>query len=144
MSEHNFDRTHSNRPSFTQGVAKRVLDACNREDPDARITYVGVDENGRTRVRIQSSRQSSVETMQRSIRKAMPFAIVRASEDVLDGSLQAELIVPTRDDEFKMAYSQERQALSKRLLSGGASIMAAAGASILLASFLTTLNSQGP
>ena len=83
---------HSDRPSFTQGVAKRVLDACRREDTEASITYVGVDETGRTRVRVQSSISSSVETLQRTLRKAMPFAIVRASENVLDGTLQAELM----------------------------------------------------
>lgn len=83
-----------------------------------------------------------METLQRSLRKAMPFAIVRASEDVLDGSLQAELIVPTVDDEFGMAYAKERQALATRLLSGGATMMAAAGASLLLASFWATLSSQ--
>ena len=139
---HAAPQPHSNRPSFTEGVAKRVLEACRREDADAQITYVGVDENGRTRVRVQSSRESSVETLQRSLRRAMPFAIVRASEDVLDGSLQAELIVPTADDEFSMAYERERQALATRLLSGGATMMAAAGASLLLASFWATLSSQ--
>tara|TARA_B110001452_G_C15215076_1_gene421411 strand:+ start:1201 stop:1635 length:435 start_codon:yes stop_codon:yes gene_type:complete len=132
-------QNHSSRPSFTEGVAKRVLDACRREDGDAKITYVGVDETGRTRVRVQSSTQSSVEAMQRILRKAMPFAVVRTSEDVLDGSLQAELIVPTCDDEFNMAYAREKQALSTRLLSGGATMLAAAGASLLIASFLTTL-----
>lgn len=136
------ESNHSERPSFTQGVARRVIDACRREDADAQITYVGVDESGRTRVRVQSSSESTVETLQRSLRKAMPFAIVRASEDVLDGSLQAELIVPTGQDEFNMAYAQQKQALATRLLSGGATMMAAAGASLLLASFWTTLSSQ--
>jgi hypothetical protein len=136
------ESTHGERPSFTQGVARRVLDACKREDSEARITYVGVDESGRTRVRVQSSTESTVESLQRSLRKAMPFAIVRASEDVLDGTLQAELIVPTADDEFSMAYEQQKQALATRLLSGGATMMAAAGASLLLASFWATLSSQ--
>lgn len=132
----------TDRPSFTQGVAKRVLDACRREDTDASITYVGVDETGRTRVRVQSSVLSSVETLQRSLRKAMPFAIVRTSESVLDGTLQAELIVPTSQDEFSMAYTKEKLTLFFRLLSGGATIIGAAGASLVLASFWTTLNAQ--
>ena len=116
-----------------------MLDACQREDADAHITYVGVDETGRTRVRVQSSTASSVETMQRLLRKAMPFAIVRASEDVLDGSVQAELIVPTDLDEYNIAYAQHQLSTGARLLSGGATILTALGASFLLASFLSTL-----
>jgi hypothetical protein len=133
---------HSDRPSFTQGVAKRVLDACRREDTEASITYVGVDETGRTRVRVQSSISSSVETLQRTLRKAMPFATVRASENVLDGTLHAELIVPTSQDEFSMAYAEARLAFVFRLLTGGVTAMVAAGASLVLASFWTTLASQ--
>ena len=127
------------RPSFTQGVAKRVLDACRHEDTEARITYVGVDEDGRTRVRVQSSRASSVETMQRMLRKAMPFAIVRASEDVLDGSLQAELIVPTNQDEYSMAYTQQKQKFATQMLSSGVTIMATAGVCLIFASFWSSL-----
>lgn len=142
MSSYSDPPNHSDRPSFTQGVARRVLDACRREDAEARITYVGVDESGRTRVRVQSSTQSSVQTLQRILHKAMPFAIVRASEDVLDGTLQAELIIPTADDEFNMAYAKQKQALATRILSSGATMMAAAGASLLFASFWATLSSQ--
>lgn len=130
---------HSDRPSFTQGVAKRVLDACRREDQHAQITYVGVDQSGRTRVRVQSSAESSVETMQRLLRKAMPFASVQTSEDVLDGSLQAELVVPTSHDEYNMMYEEQQKGLANRILSNGATMMAAAGASLLLASVWTAL-----
>ena len=130
---------HSDRPSFTQGVAKRVLDACRREDQHAQITYVGVDQSGRTRVRVQSSAESSVETMQRLLRKAMPFASVQTSEDVLDGSLQAELVVPTSHDGYNMMYEEQQKGLANRILSNGATMMAAAGASLLLASVWTAL-----
>lgn len=97
----------SERPSFTEGVAQRVLDACRRDDPDARITYVGRDEDGRTRVRVHSGGGASVQTLQRSLQRLMPYAKIRTSEDVLDGSVQVEIIVPTSEDERRHAWEME-------------------------------------
>lgn len=95
------------RPSFTEGVAQRVLDACRRDDSDARITYVGRDETGRTRVRVHAGGGASVQTLQRRLQLLMPFAKVRTSEDVLDGSVQVEIVVPTAEDERRSAWELE-------------------------------------
>jgi hypothetical protein len=72
----------------------------------------------------------------------MPFASVQTSEDVLDGSLHAELVVPTSHDEYNLAYEEQRQGIATRVLSSSATMMAAAGASLLLASFWTALQAQ--
>lgn len=115
------------RPSFTEGVAQRVVDACRKEDPEARITYVGRDETGRTRVRVRSGNGASVQALQRALKRLMPFAIVRTSEDVLDGSAQAEICVPTSADEYSMAKAEASGALPQRLLSAGAVACVALG-----------------
>lgn len=107
------------RPSFTEGVAQRVLDACHRDDPDARITYVGRDETGRTRVRVHSGGGASVQTLQRSLQRLMPYAKVRTSEDVLDGSVQVEIVVPTAEDERLNAWDLEAVKVLPRLLFSG-------------------------
>jgi hypothetical protein len=104
------------RKSFTEGVAQRVLEACKREDPDARITYVGRDETERTRVRVRAGNGASVQSLQRALQQLMPFAIVRTSEDVLDGSAQAEIVVPTAGDEYSMAYTQASDKMYNRVL----------------------------
>jgi len=107
------------RPSFSEGVAQRVLDACRRDDPDACITFVGRDEDGRTRVRIRSGGGASVQTLQRGLQRLMPYARVRTSEDVLDGSVQVEIVVPTVCDERREAWDLEaRKPLYRALLSG--------------------------
>ena len=106
----------SPRPSFTEGVAQRVVDACRKEDPDARITYVGRDETGRTRVRVRSGNGASVQGLQRALQALMPFAKVRTSEDVLDGSAQAEVCVPTAADEYTMAMADASNLLQHRML----------------------------
>lgn len=108
------------RPSFTEGVAQRVIEACRIEDPAARITYVGRDEHKRTRVRVRSGGSASVQALQRALCRLMPYATVRTSEDVLDGSVQAEIIVPTKADEYGMA----RDAAASRLLNRGLAVAA--------------------
>ena len=110
----------SPRPSFTEGIAQRVIEACKRDDPDARITYVGRDDDERTRVRVRSGNGASVQAMQRTLKKLMPFARVRTSEDVLDGSVQAEITVPTARDERALARESAAALMLPRLLSAGA------------------------
>lgn len=115
------------RPSFTEGVAQRVVDACRKEDPDARITYVGRDETGHTRVRVRSGNGASVQALQRALQRLMPFAKVRTSEDVLDGSAQAEVCVPTAGDEYRMAKAAAADTLPHRMLAAGALACVVAG-----------------
>ena len=102
--------------SFTEGVASRVLEACRKNDPESRITYVGRDETGRTVVRIRAGPQSSVVNLQRVLSKHMPYAIVRTSEDVLDGTVQVQVVVPTIDDEWALAKRQVQRQLVHRVL----------------------------
>lgn len=117
----------SPRPSFTEGVAQRVVDACRLEDQDARITYVGRDETGRTRVRVRSGNGASVQSLQRALQRLMPYAVVRTSEDVLDGSANAEICVPTFADEYLLAKREASDQIPHRLLSGGAAVLFAIG-----------------
>lgn len=114
----------SPRPSFSEGVAQRVLEACRLEDADARITYVGRDENERTRVRVRSGGSASVQALQRALQRLMPFAKVRTSEDILDGTVQAEIIVPTEDDEYRLAREAVAARRSAQLLLSGAFTLA--------------------
>lgn len=124
------------RPSFSEGVARRVLDACRRSDPQAQISYVGRDENERTRVRVRSSNGCSVQSLQKVLKELMPFAAVRTSESVLDGSVQAEIIVPTGDDEYKLAYGASAQQWSGWLLQSAAAVLLLLGTGMWLSTLL--------
>lgn len=104
------------RSSFTEGVAARVIAACRREDPAARITYVGRDEHQRTRVRVRTGGGASVQALQRALSSLMPYATVRASEDVMDGSAQAEIVVPTKQDEYNIARNAASSRVGNRTL----------------------------
>ena len=123
-----------NRPSFAEGVAQKVIDACKREDPDARITYVGRDENERTRVRVRSGKSASVQSLQRALTRLMPFAKVRTSEDILDGEVVAEIVVPTQGDEYDMALAEAAQLPMMRFVNMASVTLALVGVGMWIAS----------
>jgi hypothetical protein len=102
----------------------------------AQITYVGVDEHKRTRVRVRSSNGSSAQTLQRVLKELMPFAIVRTSEDVLDGTAIAELVVPTVDDEYNLAVATESSRLPHAIVRSVARSMLMVGIGLWLASIV--------
>ena len=131
----------SPRKSFTEGVAQRVLEACQQEDPDSRITYVGRDESERTRVRVRAGNGASVESLQRALHQLMPFAIVRTSEDVLDGSAQAEIVVPTLGDEYGMAYAQAADKIYNRVLGVLSAVFVAIGVGMWAATTISDATS---
>ena len=104
--------------TFTEGIAARILEICRGQDTDSRITYVGRDEDGHTVVRVRGGASSSVITLQRALGSLMPFARVRTSEDILDGSVQTQIIIPTSNDEWDLAYQTVKGRLASRLLRG--------------------------
>ena len=116
MPEANEPPKSPERRSFTETVASRVLQACQRTDADSKITYVGRDDDGRTVVRVRGGCSSSVVALQKALRSLMPFARVRTSEDVLDGSVQATIVVPTAADEWSIAQSNASGSKLSRFL----------------------------
>lgn len=60
-----------------------------------------------------------MQTLQRSLQRLMPYAKVRTSEDVLDGSVQVEIVVPTAEDERLNAWDLEAVKVLPRLLFSG-------------------------
>ena len=112
----NNGQANGHSKTFTEGIAARVLEICKGQDSDSRITYVGRDEDGRTVVRVRGGISSSVVSLQRVLGNLMPFARVRTSEDVLDGSIQTQIVIPTSADEWSLAYQSARGRLASRLL----------------------------
>lgn len=126
----------SERRSFTEVVASKVLQACKQQDADSRITYVGRDEDGRTVVRVRGGISSSVVALQRALRTLMPFARIRTSEDVLDGSVQATIIVPTASDEWNMAQDGVSKSNVSRSLHFAAMVVGLMGVGMWAATLL--------
>lgn len=104
------------------------------QDHACKITFVGRDEDGRTVVRVKSGAASSVVTLQRALNRLMPYARVRTSEDVLDGSVQAQIVVPTSEDEWAAAEKAESTRLLYKMLSACSFAMFAVGVGIWISS----------
>jgi hypothetical protein len=109
----------------TNELSRSVLAACQVADPAAKITYVGCDPDGRTVVRVRASEASSACTLQRRVQGVMPLARVSTVENALDGSMHAEVTLPTRRDEWRTAHAAASQNKVLRLLhlAGGAMLL---------------------
>ena len=115
------------RKRTTSAIAQSVLDACLGLDRGARLAYVGVDDAGRTTVRLCASASSSVTALQRTLRRAFPLARVATSENTLDGTMQAQIVVPNEHDEWSLAMGATRDRRSMQLLHLAAGALALAG-----------------
>ena len=70
-------------------------------------------------LRVRSGNGASVQVLQRALQRLMPFALVRTSEDVLDGSAQTEICVPTVADEYEMARTRAQSLFAHQRAGGG-------------------------
>ena len=113
---HNGNGHHHEECTTCDEVAQRVLQACRKKDDGATVTYVGRNDDNQTIVRVRAGTAASVGALQSSMQGLFPFARVRTSESVLDGTLQAEIMVPTSEDEWRFACADARSRLSVRLL----------------------------
>tara|TARA_B100000575_G_scaffold181906_2_gene146075 strand:- start:1590 stop:2093 length:504 start_codon:yes stop_codon:yes gene_type:complete len=92
-----------NERTTCDDVAQRVLSACRKRDEGCMVTYVGRNDDDQTIVRVRAGNAASVGALQASMQNLFPFARVRTNESVLDGTLHAEIVVPTAHDEWKFA-----------------------------------------
>lgn len=127
------------RPNFAEGVASKVLEACRRDDPECRITYVGRDERGGTRVRVRSGNGASAHSLQRTLQTLLPFSSVSTNEDVLDGSASAEVCILNPEDEYAKAQELMRSSRSQRALNAATVAFAVLGVSMWLSAILGAL-----
>lgn len=93
----------------TSAIARRVLEACHQTDGAARITYVACDHAERTTIKLQAGAASTLAALQATLAAAFPLARVGTSENVLDGSMAAEIVVPSADDEWALARDAARR-----------------------------------
>ena len=115
------------KASTTSSIAQGILEACQGLDRGVRIAYVGVDDHNRTTVRLRASAASSVTALQRTLRGTFPLARVATSENVLDGTMQAQIVVPNEDDEWRLAMGATRERRSLQVLQLVAGLLTFAG-----------------
>ena len=93
-------------------VAEAVLRCCRERDPGAVVSSLLRDADGRTVVRVRSDAQrGDALTLLRSMRALWPLAATTARENALDGTMEAEVVVPTAAAE--LAAARRRAAASR-------------------------------
>ena len=96
-------------PTFSDLVSERVLVSCRSEEPNASISSVLRDSCGRTIVRVRSSSSSGNPfLLLKALQKAWPLANTSVIDNALDGSVEAEIIVPREQDEVMRAKGRAK------------------------------------
>jgi hypothetical protein len=103
--------THANK------VAELILGSCRMSDASAHISSVLRDSEGRTIVRVRTDPTNNPLVLLRALQKLWPLAKCSVQENALDGTVEAEIIVPRERDERDRAREQARQSRLSELLS---------------------------
>lgn len=83
-------------------ITAGVLASCRARDASANISSVLRDGDGRTVIRV-SVGQNPMQAL-RAMREAFPFANTKVVENALNGEVEAEIVVPTSEDQCVRAY----------------------------------------
>lgn len=102
--------THANK------VAELILSSCRMSDPNAHISSVLRDSEGRTVVRIRTDPRNNPLVLLKALQKLWPLAHCSVQENALDGTVEAEIIVPREKDERDRAREQARRSRVSELL----------------------------
>lgn len=99
--------------TFSDRVSELVLNSCKASEPNAAISSVLRDSYGRTVVRVRCNTPScNTFSLLNALQKSWPLAKTSVVENALDGSVEAEIVVPSEEDEVVQA---RMRALSTRL-----------------------------
>lgn len=99
-------------PSLSERVVRSVLATCREIDHNARLVSMTKDTTGETHLRVRAGDVHSVESLRRALVDAMPLSHTMVQESWADGTLEAEVTVPTADEEYRLA---RRMVTTKRL-----------------------------
>jgi len=95
--------------TFSSRVAEIVLHGCKQVDPGAKIASVLRDSDGRTIVRVRASPGNDSGTPMKllgSMKRLWPLAKTSVVENAIDSIVEAEIVVPTEDDERRQARNR--------------------------------------
>jgi hypothetical protein len=89
-------------------VAELILTSCRQQDTSAHISSVLRDSVGRTVVRVRTDPRNNPLVLLKALQKLWPLAKSSVHENALDGTVEAEIVVPREKDERKRARNKAR------------------------------------
>lgn len=115
-------------------LSERVLGTFREHDEGARIVSVLRDECGRSVVRVRSSKDHNAIALSEVMKSEMPLAQSSVIENSLDGTIETEVVVPTRADERARAHLKAAGTTTATALMWAAQIMLWGGVAVWVAS----------
>jgi hypothetical protein len=92
------------RRTLQEAVVQRCQEACRLIDPSSRVVRMTEDGGtGLTHVRVRAGDAHTVSGLQRALRSVMPFSATQVTESWVDGTLEADVTVPTAQQERRAA-----------------------------------------
>lgn len=99
-------------PTLAEHVVRSVMDACRNADHQARLVTMTKDAKGHIHMRVRAGDVHSVASLQRALVDAMPLSASLVQESWIDGTLEAEVTVYPKREEY---YAARKIVASKRL-----------------------------
>lgn len=101
-------------------VVQTALEACRRVDQSVRVANMTEDADGTTYLRVRAGDAHSVASLQQALQQALPLASTSVTESMLDGTLEAELVVLNKRQE----YLHARRLVSRERIPGYTIVLA--------------------
>jgi hypothetical protein len=90
-------------PTLAEDVVRQVVDTCREVDHNARLVSMTKDPGGHLHMRVRAGDVHSVNSLQRALADAMPLSESTVLESWTDGTLEADITVFTRAEEYWVA-----------------------------------------
>lgn len=103
-------------PSHSNKVADLILSSCRLSDPSSHISSVLRDSEGRTVVRVRADPRNNPLILLKALQKLWPLAKSSVHENALDGTVEAEIVVPRPEDEERRAMLRAKRSRPSELL----------------------------
>ena len=93
----------ASQQTFSNRVSELVLSSCRIRDAGAQISSILRDSQGRTVVRVRTGDGDNPLTLLKALKELWPLASTAVIENALDGSVEAQIVVPRESDERSFA-----------------------------------------
>ena len=97
--------------SFSNRVSELILSSCMETDTGARISSILRDSSGRTVVRVRTGVENNAVQLLKRLKGLWPLAKTSVVENKLDGTIEAQIVVPRESDELH--YARQRASNSR-------------------------------
>lgn len=113
--------------NLAKQLCRRVLSTVHTIDGDASITSVSRwDHDNATLVRIRAGGSKTPHGILSALKRAWPLACVSLVENVVEGTTEAQMLVPSRHEQQTLARCQALMTTSTRITRGLVRLVACA------------------